>query len=54
MCLDLEHGAGQLASLSLHRGRDAEGGERAADDAAGEPEELDGFSGLVSWLGLLL
>lgn len=38
--LDLEHGPGQLAGLTLHRGVDAHGGEGAAEDATGEPEEL--------------
>lgn len=38
--LDLEHGAGQLAGLTLYCGVDAHGGEGAAQDAAGEPEEL--------------
>jgi hypothetical protein len=38
--LDLEHGAGQLARLGVHGGRYAQRRERAADDAAGEPEEL--------------
>lgn len=38
--LDLEDGAGQLVGLGLDGGGDAHGGEGAADDAAGEPEEL--------------
>ena len=38
--LDLEDGAGELAALALDGGADAHGGEGAAEDAAGEPEEL--------------
>lgn len=42
--LDLKDGAGELARLGLHRRVDAHGRERAADDAAGKPEELLGVS----------
>lgn len=38
--LDLEDSAGKLVGLSLDGSGDAHGGEGAADDAAGEPEEL--------------
>lgn len=47
--LDLKDGAGELARLGLDRRVDAHGRERAADDAAGEPEELVAVRG--GWRG---
>lgn len=38
--LDLKDCARQLTRLSLHCGTNAHGGQGAAEDAAGKPEEL--------------
>lgn len=38
--LDLKDGSRKLRGLGVHGCRDSHGGEGAADDTAGEPQEL--------------